>query len=173
MKDFPAQFTVASLPVPGMITSQSQRGVARPAGATSQGTEGFDVTWHTNYTYFPDCTQTATTNVASNNVMNSLPDVSTVAPPPASGCSRQGGGGDYLSNESAYRNTLLRDTFNLDIPAGHIHVPVMNNFHNPAITGQPRDDNAITDARFEAYRTAIVQQTTNLLLAVGTSLTFK
>ena len=173
MKDFPAQFTVATLPIPTMITANSQRGVVRPAGVTSQGTEGFDVTWHTNYTYFPDCSQTATTAVASNNAMNSLPDVSTVAPPPASGCSRQGGGGDYLSNESAYRNTLLRDTFGLDIPAGHIHVPVMNNFNTPATTGQPRDDNAITDARFEAYRTAIVQQTTNLLLSVGNSLTFK
>ena len=29
-------------------------------------------------------------------------------------CARQGGGGDYLSNESAYRNTLLRDVFAYD-----------------------------------------------------------
>lgn len=172
MKDFPPQFTVATLPMPAMVTGNTQAGVTRPPGATSQGTQGFDVTWHTNYSYFPDCTQTPTTSVPSNNVMNSMPDVSTVTPPPATGCSRSGGGGDYLSNESAYRNTLLRDVFGLDIPAGHIHIPVMNNYNTPTTTGLPRDDNAITDARFEAYRTAIVQQTANLLRVVGNSLVF-
>jgi hypothetical protein len=172
MKDFPAQFTTSSLPVPALVTGQTQKGVVRPAGATSQGTEGFDVTWHTNYTYFPDCNNPATTSVPSNGVMNSMPDLATVPAPPATSCSRQGGGGDYLSNESAYRNTLLRDVFNLDIPAGHIHVPVMTNFFTAA-TGGTRDDNAMTDARFESYRTAIVAQSRALLLVIGNSLTFK
>ncbi|NUZ04548.1 hypothetical protein HQN59_02130 [Schlegelella sp. ID0723] len=175
MKDFPPQFSNGTLPVPAMVTGSSRSGVIRPPGATSQGTEGFDVTWHTNYTYFPDCTQPATVSVPSNGVMNSMPDLATVAPPPATSCARQGGGGDYLSNESAYRNTVLRDVFALDIPAGHIHVPVMTNFFGgtTATGGGTRNDNAITDARFEAYRTAIVQQTKNLLVIIGNSLTFR
>lgn len=36
---------------------------------------------------------------------------------------RRGGGGDYLSNEIAYRNTLLRDRAGTSIPAGHVHLP--------------------------------------------------
>ncbi|MGN9791130.1 pyroglutamyl peptidase [Streptomyces sp. OZ13] len=38
---------------------------------------------------------------------------------------RAGGGGDYLSNEIAYRATLLRDRLGLDIPGGHVHTPVL------------------------------------------------
>ena len=180
MKDFPAQFTTASLPMAAMTTGRTNVGIPRPPGVTSEGTEGFDVTWHTNYTYFPDCNNPATVAVPSTNVVNRMPDLTTtpaagtnpVIPPPATGCAQAGGGGNYLSNESAYRNTLLRDTFGLNIPAGHIHVPVMTNFFTPA-TGGPRDDNAITDARFEAYRTAIVAQTKALLVVVGNSLSFK
>ena len=81
------------------------------------------------------------------------------------------GGGDYLSNESAYRNTLLRDVMGLKIPAGHIHVPVMNHFDGGPDIKQ--DDNAMTDAVFESYRTAIVGQTTNLLKIIGESLVDK
>ena len=175
MKDYPPQFTVASLPMAGMVTGKTQAGVIRPPGATSEGTEGFNVTWHTNYTYFPDCTLPATVSVASNGVMNLMPDASTVLAPNPATCAQSGGGGSYLSNESAYRNTLLRDTFRIDIPAGHIHVPVMTNFFtgNPASGGGTRDDNAMTDARFEAYRTAIVAQTRNLLKVVGNNLIYK
>ena len=36
-----------------------------------------------------------------------------------------------------------------------------------------RDDNAITDARFEAYRTAIVAQGKNLMMVVANSLAYK
>lgn len=43
--------------------------------------------------------------------------------PTAGSSSRRGGGGDYLSNEIAYRNTLLRDRTGRRIPAGHIHLP--------------------------------------------------
>src|SRR5690606_40191984 len=39
---------------------------------------------------------------------------------------RAGGGGDYLSNEIAYRNTLLRDATGLDVPAGHVHTPILH-----------------------------------------------
>ncbi|MFJ2112932.1 pyroglutamyl peptidase [Streptomyces sp. NPDC087850] len=38
---------------------------------------------------------------------------------------RAGGGGDYLSNEIAYRATLLRDRLGRDIPGGHVHTPVL------------------------------------------------
>jgi hypothetical protein len=175
LKDFPPQFSNASLPFAAMVTAKTNVGVARPPGATSQGTEGFDVTWHTNFTYFPDCTQTATVSVPSNGVVNSMPDLSTVQFPTATQCSRQGGGGDYLSNESAYRNTLLRDVFGLDIPAGHIHVPVVNNFFGGTVNtgGGTRDDNAITDARFEAYRTAIVAQGQKLIVVIGENVALK
>ncbi|MFF8844012.1 pyroglutamyl peptidase [Streptomyces sp. NPDC015127] len=38
---------------------------------------------------------------------------------------RAGGGGNYLSNEIAYRATLLRDRLGLTIPGGHVHTPVL------------------------------------------------
>ena len=175
MKDFPPQFTTTSLPIVSMVTGGTQAGIARPAGATSAGTDGFDVTWHTNFTYFPSCSAPATVTVPTNGVVNAMPDLSTVPTPNLAWCSRQGGGGDYLSNESAYRNTLLRDTFGLGIPAGHIHTPVMTNFYGgtAASGGGTRDDNAITDARFEAYRTAIMTQAQRLVMIVGQSLVLK
>jgi len=175
MKDYPPQFTTTTLPMAGMVTGKTNIGVARPPGATSEGTDGFNVTWHTNYTYFPNCAAPETISVASNGVMNLMPDASTVMAPNPATCSQSGGGGNYLSNESAYRNTLLRDTFALIIPAGHIHVPVMTNFFGgtEATGGGARDDNAVSDARFEAYRTAIVAQTKKLLLVVGNTLIYK
>ena len=175
IKDFPPQFSAASLPVVEMITADTRKGIARPPGAVSEGTEGFNVTWHTNYGYFADCNDPATVSVPSNNVMNSMPDLSTVAEPNPAWCASAGGGGSYLSNESAYRNTVLRDVFRLNIPAGHIHVPVMNNYFGgtPATAGGTRNDNAITDARYEAYRTAIVAQTRALLLEVGNTLVYR
>ncbi|MDB6002656.1 MAG: hypothetical protein JWP52_4355 [Rhizobacter sp.] len=187
MKDYPPQFSNGTLPFAAMVTGKTNVGVIRPPGATSEGTEGFNVTLHSNYTYFPDCTKVDTLSKPSNGVNNRMPDnvPSTLDPydptnpavvaPKAEWCSRQGGGGDYLSNESAYRNTVLRDTFGLDIPAGHIHVPVMTNFFGgtPTTGGGTRDDNAVTDARFEAYRTAIVAQGKNLIVTIGNSLAFK
>lgn len=170
-KESPPQFTRSTLPVEAMVTGTTQAGVTRPLGATSEGVEGFDVTWHTNYTYFADCTQPQTTAVPTNGIMNAMPDPATIIDPPETSCAYSGGGGNYLSNESAYRNTLMRDVFGLgaSFPAGHIHVPVMNNYFNATIGGV-RNDNAISDGRYEQYRTAIVQQTKNLMLVVGESL---
>ncbi|MDF5994418.1 hypothetical protein P4200_06405 [Pseudomonas aeruginosa] len=37
-----------------MLAADTWRGIERPPGATSQAAEGFDVTWHTNYDFFPD-----------------------------------------------------------------------------------------------------------------------
>jgi hypothetical protein len=178
MKDYPPQFILTSLPIAAMVTANTQKGVVRPEGVTSLGTEGFNVTLHSNYTYFADCSVYSTTSVASNGVMNSMPSSTqiTTAMDPA-WCAQSGGGGNYLSNESAYRNTLLRDVFKLDIPAGHIHVPVMNYYYGQTAsgvtTGGPLDNNAITDARYESYRTAIVQQGVNLIKVIGESLTLE
>ncbi|MFG2548397.1 pyroglutamyl peptidase [Streptomyces sp. NPDC048581] len=47
--------------------------------------------------------------------------------PTAGSTARAGGGGDYLSNEIAYRATLLRDRLGLHdaLPGGHVHTPVL------------------------------------------------
>jgi hypothetical protein len=81
-------------------------------------------------------------------------------------CAQSGGGGNYLSNEVAYRNTNMRDIFGLQIPAGHIHTPVVNNFAaTPAGTAP-----LYTDSTYEAWRDAIVQQGRNLFFSVGRNL---
>ncbi|WP_020380429.1 hypothetical protein [Nocardiopsis chromatogenes] len=69
---------------------------------------------------------------------------------------RAGGGGSYLSNEIAYRNTLLRDATGRDIPAGHIHTPVLH-------FGEGSD--AVTDPSFEEMRDSITEQTTLIVEA--------
>lgn len=43
--------------------------------------------------------------------------------PSEGSAARRGGGGDYLSNEIAYRNTLLRDRAGSRVAAGHVHLP--------------------------------------------------
>ncbi|MGA9748346.1 MAG: hypothetical protein WBQ50_12890 [Nocardioides sp.] len=65
-----------------------------------------------------------------------------------------GGPGDYLSNEIAYRATLLRDAKDAGNVGGHVHTPVL---------GVPRGK-AITDAGFESRRDAMVAQTKALVL---------
>ncbi|PNG17272.1 pyroglutamyl peptidase, partial [Streptomyces cahuitamycinicus] len=54
------------------------------------------------------------------------PVVRPDGPTPGS-TAREGGGGDYLSNEIAYRATLLRDRLGLrdTLPGGHVHTPVL------------------------------------------------
>ncbi|MFF8099394.1 pyroglutamyl peptidase [Streptomyces sp. NPDC016640] len=54
------------------------------------------------------------------------PVVRPEGPTPGS-TARAGGGGDYLSNEIAYRATLLRDRLGLRdrLPGGHVHTPVL------------------------------------------------
>ncbi|WP_017544627.1 hypothetical protein [Nocardiopsis prasina] len=68
---------------------------------------------------------------------------------------RSGGGGNYLSNEIAYRNTLLRDATEGDVPAGHIHTPVLN-------LGPGGN---ISDPAFEEEREAIVRQVEDIVAA--------
>lgn len=66
-----------------------------------------------------------------------------------------GGGGDYLSNESAYRTTALRDALQADTKQGHIHVPVLDG----DASGEPLAD----------MRADIVAQALDLVAAAATS----
>jgi len=154
----PAQFTVGTLPVAAMIAANTGAEIPPPPGAPSP--QPYTVVWHTNYTVFPDCLATPT-QTFNTPVPIEFPPPMLPIPPGPTACARQGGGGDYLSNESAYRNTLLRDTFKLSIAAGHIHVPVMTKFGDGA--GNNQNTSAITDPTFEAYRDTIVEQTHRLI----------
>ncbi|AJE80687.1 hypothetical protein SLNWT_0311 [Streptomyces albus] len=94
------------------------------------------------------------------------PVVRPEGPTPGS-TARAGGGGDYLSNEIAYRATLLRDRLGLPkLPGGHLHTPVLEfgaGNTDPA-TG------AVTDPGFEKNRSDIVDQVRALVkTAVGTA----
>lgn len=69
---------------------------------------------------------------------------------------RAGGGGDYLSNEIAYRATLLRDRLGLhdSLPGGHVHTPVLQ-------FGTGNTDPAtgtVTDPEFVRNRLDIIAQ---------------
>ncbi|MEW1988920.1 pyroglutamyl peptidase [Brevibacterium casei] len=69
---------------------------------------------------------------------------------------RAGGGGDYLSNEIAYRATLLRDALGLeDLPGGHVHTPVLE--------GVKKTETEISNPDFVANRQDIIAQTKLLL----------
>lgn len=90
------------------------------------------------------------------------PVVRPNGPTPGS-TARAGGGGDYLSNEIAYRATLLRDAVALKAPGGHLHTPVLQfgpNNTDPT-TGQ------ITDRDFVHNREAITAQVRSILTVVA------
>ncbi|MFF8602081.1 pyroglutamyl peptidase [Streptomyces sp. NPDC015232] len=69
--------------------------------------------------------------VYDNTSVTELPaggDTPVVRPdgPTPGSRARAGGGGNYLSNEIAYRATLLRDRLGLTgLPGGHVHTPVL------------------------------------------------
>ncbi len=75
----------------------------------------------------------------------------------------EGAGGGYLSNEVAYRNTLQRDLLHPAMPAGHLHVPVLE--------FDPANTTAVTDPAYEANRDAIVRGA-HAILRTGLSATF-
>jgi pyrrolidone-carboxylate peptidase len=80
----------------------------------------------------------------------------TDAPKPGE-IAAQGGGGDYLSNESMYRANRVRLGLGAtDVRGGHLHTPVL---------GFPKDPIALTDADFQARRVAIANQTVALVTA--------
>ncbi|AXI04495.1 hypothetical protein HYN46_03075 [Aquirhabdus parva] len=148
VQDKPKQFTVTSLPINAILAAHTGKSIINPE-THKQG--GYDVIWHTPYSVFPDCQKMATQDFNSE-----VPPPKIPVAPLANACAQKGSGGNYLSNESGYRNTLLRDLYNPSILAGHLHVPVMTNF-------KPGDDDQISDALFEAYRDSIVQQATEIV----------
>jgi hypothetical protein len=176
----PPQWTTTTLPVEKMIAANTGASIPRPPGdmwgtrgASAGDPNAFGVIWHTSFTEFPDCTVPMTKSfngVASYTPTplplppigsTGLPPTSWPAVPPDAGsCSQSGGGGNYLSNESAYRNTLLRDRMGLSIPAGHIHTPDMN-------TGHFATNFLPSDSTFDAWRLAIVHQGQNLIHVVA------
>ncbi len=68
-----------------------------------------------------------------------------------------GSPGDYLSNEIAYRATLLRDAVNASNVGGHVHTPVLGVPHRQRIS----------DRGFVSRREAIVEQTRALVRAAA------
>ncbi|MFE6160979.1 pyroglutamyl peptidase [Streptomyces sp. NPDC056486] len=81
--------------------------------------------------------------------------------PTAGSTAREGGGGNYLSNEIAYRATLLRDRLGLHdrLPGGHVHTPILQfgaGNTDPA-TGE------ITDPEFVRNRLDIIAQVRQIL----------
>ncbi|MFJ8003025.1 pyroglutamyl-peptidase I family protein [Streptomyces fagopyri] len=88
------------------------------------------------------------------------PVVRPDGPTPGS-TARAGGGGDYLSNEIAYRATLLRDRLGLhdSLPGGHVHTPVLE-------FGAGNTDPAtgtVTDPEFVRNRLDIIAQVRSIL----------
>jgi len=175
-RDTPPQFTVTSLPVAAMFNEHTEFGVPRPPNAGGPPPGAFQVLWHTNFTRFAGCdavngASSGTTSTVNGNQTpvaqeHIFPPSPSPTPPLVDDCAQSGGGGNYLSNEVAYRNTNMRDIFGLQIPAGHIHTPVVNNFAaTPAGTAP-----LYTDSTYEAWRDAIVQQGRNLFFAVGRNL---
>lgn len=158
--DKPAQFVDSTLPIAPMIAAKTGEQVTKPPGSTASGNNAFDVVWDASYQAFGDCTKTATQTFNTTPSATFPPPV-TPTPPAATSCARVGSGGDYLSNESAYRATALRQAMGLTIPVGHIHTPVMSRFDSSSV---------VTDAKFEAYRAAIVLQGRLLIEAVAKSL---
>lgn len=100
---------------------------------------------------FPVYDNTSVTEIPAGGTE---PVVRPDGPTPGS-TAREGGGGDYLSNEIAYRATLLRDGAGADNAGGHVHTPVL---------GVP-DKKRISDRGYVSRRDAIVEQTLRLVRA--------
>ncbi|MGW2744964.1 pyroglutamyl peptidase [Streptomyces sp. NPDC001450] len=90
--------------------------------------------------------------------------------PTAGSTARAGGGGNYLSNEIAYRATLLRDRLGLHdtLPGGHVHTPVLQ-------FGTGNTDPAtgtVTDPEFVRNRLDIIAQVRSIV-TVAAEATFR
>ncbi|MFF9673539.1 pyroglutamyl peptidase [Streptomyces eurythermus] len=99
---------------------------------------------------YPVHDNTAVTEIPAGGT---APVVRPNGPTPGS-TARQGGGGDYLSNEIAYRATLLRDALRLRVPGGHLHTPVLEFAESNADPATGR----VSDPVFVRNRMAIVGQ---------------
>ncbi|MCK8677000.1 pyroglutamyl peptidase [Streptomyces lichenis] len=101
---------------------------------------------------FPVYDNTSVTEVPAGST---APVVRPDGPTPGS-AARAGGGGDYLSNEIAYRATLLRDRLGLrSLPGGHVHTPVLQ--------FGAGDTEAVTDPEFLRNRADITAQVRQIL----------
>ncbi|HEU5472451.1 MAG TPA: pyroglutamyl peptidase [Actinophytocola sp.] len=89
------------------------------------------------------------------------PVTSPTGPTPGS-VARQGGGGNFLSNEISYRTTLLRDALHTTTPGGHLHTPVLR-FAEGNTT-------EITDPTFIQNRTDIINQVRTILTVAAATL---
>lgn len=106
---------------------------------------------------FPVFDNTTVTEIPAGQTQ---PVVSPTGPTPGS-VARAGGGGDYLSNEIAYRATLLRDALGLTVPGGHLHTPVLQ--------FAPDNTTELTDPEFAANQLDIINQIRAILaVAAGT-----
>ncbi|MGK5559169.1 pyroglutamyl peptidase, partial [Actinomadura kijaniata] len=77
---------------------------------------------------------------------------------------RAGAGGNYLSNEIAYRATLLRDRLGLTrLPGGHLHTPVLRFGDGNTDPGT----GTVTDPQFEHNRRTIITQARALITAAA------
>ncbi|MFI9610611.1 pyroglutamyl peptidase [Streptomyces sp. NPDC052023] len=111
---------------------------------------------------FPVYDNTSVTEIPAGGTQ---PVVRPDGPTPGS-TARAGGGGDYLSNEIAYRATLLRDRLGLHgtLPGGHVHTPVLQ-----FAAGNTTE---VTDPEFVRNRLDIIAQVRAILtVAVETSAT--
>ncbi|MFJ3652218.1 pyroglutamyl peptidase [Streptomyces nigra] len=115
---------------------------------------------------FPVYDNTSVTEIPAGGT---TPVVRPDGPTPGSSA-RAGGGGDYLSNEIAYRATLLRDRLGLHdtLPGGHVHTPVLQ-------FGAGNTDpasGAVTDPEFVRNRLDIIAQVRTILkVAAGSPVT--
>ena len=158
----PPQWTTTSLPIAQMIDADTGANVPRPPGdGWPDQSQAFGVVWHTSFTEFPNCTSTVT-QTENSPVPTQYPPPSPPTPPSANSCSYAGGGGNYLSNESAYRNTLLAKRLGFKGFAGHIHTPDMQHFNSTDLYNP-------SDGTFNKWRLAIVQQGADLLDVVGSN----
>ncbi|MFC9911101.1 pyroglutamyl peptidase [Streptomyces sp. NPDC127197] len=110
---------------------------------------------------FPVYDNTSVTEIPAGGAE---PVVRPDGPTPGS-VARAGGGGNYLSNEIAYRATLLRDRLGLHdtLPGGHVHTPVLQfgaGNTDPA-TG------AVTDPEFVQNRLDIIAQVRAIVTAAA------
>jgi pyrrolidone-carboxylate peptidase len=106
---------------------------------------------------FPVFDHTSVTEIPAGQT---TPVTSPTGPTPGS-VARAGGGGDYLSNEIAYRTTLLRDALGLTVPGGHLHTPVLE--------FAPTNTTELTDPTFETNQLDIINQVRAVLtVAAGT-----
>lgn len=107
--------------------------------------------------HFPVFDHTAVVEIPAGGT---TPVTQPNGPTPGS-VARQGGGGDYLSNEIAYRTTLLRDAVHANVPGGHVHTPVLD--------FAPGNTTEITDPVFIQNRTDIINQVRAIVIvAAGT-----